>query len=125
MKKYIALLGFLLLLLICSGCIQEQTTPHIQFQKDGKWLRVLSVDREADWSDMNITLSAGNYSFIAMCPAPIMSMTYSYGTGASCPDTWKMITPGNALHFLCFNENITVHLRWLPTNTIIGEWTFP
>jgi len=54
-----------------------------------------------------------------------MSMIYSYENGKAYPENWQSITPGNFLHFLLFNGNITVQLKWIPTNKIIGEWNFP
>lgn len=105
--------------------VLSRQSPNIQFEKDGGWLRVISVDREVNWSDVNITISAGNYSDIQFSPAPQMSMTYSYENGTTCPDKWLSITSGNALHFLLFNDNITVRLKWIRTNKIIGEWNFP
>ena len=108
-----------------SGCIEENLTPNIQFKKEEGWLRVISVDREVNWSDINITISAGKYSDIQFSPAPQMSMTYSYENDTACPDNWLTVTPGNAIHFLLFNENIAVQLKWIPTNKIIGEWNFP
>ena len=127
MKKQFMLIGILAILFGVgfSGCTEQKIPPNIQIQKEGGWLRVISVDRAVNWTEMNITISAGNYSDIQFSPAPPMSMTYSYQNGATCPDTWQSITPGNAIHFLYFSENITVQLKWIPANTIIGEWNFP
>lgn len=131
-KKTKYVLIFLVVGLMIFSCIviglsflPQNLTPNIQIEKEGGWLRVISVDREVKWNDMNITISAGNYSYIQFCPAPLMSMTYSYENGKTCPDNWQSIKPGNGIHFLLFNEHITVQLKWIPTNNIIGEWNFP
>jgi hypothetical protein len=127
MKKRLIIIGIIALLVMVgsSGCTEENLTPNIQFEKDGRWLRIISVDRELSWNDVNITISVGNYSDIQFSPSPVMSMTYSYENGKACPDNWQSITPGNAIHFLLFNNNITVQLKWISTNKIIGGWNFP
>ena len=127
MKKQFMLIGIFVILFGAgfSGCTEQKIPPNIQIEKEGGWLRVISVDRAVDWTEMNITISAGNYSYIQFSQAPLISKTYSYQNGATCPDTWQSITPGNAIHFLYFTENITVQLKWVPTHKIIGEWRFP
>jgi hypothetical protein len=71
---------------------------------------------------MNITISAGNYSDIQFSPDSSMDATSNYGNGSSCPDYRGTVERGYAIHFLLFTENITVQLKWIPTNKIIGKW---
>jgi hypothetical protein len=73
---------------------------------------------------MNITISAGNYSDIQFSPDSSMDATSNYGNGSSCLDYRGNVERGNAIHFLLFTENITVQLKWIPTNKIIGKWNF-
>ena len=125
-KLIVIRITLLFLVVALSVCTTKNILkPNIKFEKEGKWFGYISVSREVNWSDINITISAGNYSDIQFSPAPQMSMTYSYENGTTCPDKWLSITSGNALHFLLFNNNITVRLKWIRTNKIIGEWNFP
>lgn len=126
MKNQIIIIEITLIILIAGliGCIKENNIPNIKFEKEGRWLKVISVDRKVKWNDINITISSGNYSDIQLSLAPTIDMTYSYGNSLSCPDNWGNVTAGNAIHFLLFNEKINVKLKWNPTNKIIEEWIF-
>lgn len=99
------------------------TTPSIQFVQpyDGT-LEVVSVDQTGlEWSNINITLSDGNYSAIAWGPAGDTSLRLPYGNGDSCPTNWGIIEEGNVIN--C-RRNAIITLTWLPTNTVIGSWDF-
>lgn len=124
MKKQLMIVGIIILLIVVGliGCIKENILPDIKFEKEGRWLKVISIDRVVNWSSINITISSGSYSDIQFSPAPHLSATYSYGNSVSCPDNWGNVTQGNAIHFLLFSDDINVTLNWIPTNKIIGEW---
>lgn len=95
--------------------------PKIQFAKnDFDGLQVASVDQtDLEWRNINITISAGNYSEIYWYHSPISSIRFSYGNGSFCPD-WGNIAVDNMLSF----PDAIVTLTWKPTNTIIGVWDF-
>ena len=136
MHKHLIVLG-IAVLLICvglSGCTEEnknnitETTPYIQFVKEWGSLRVVSTNSTGlNWSHINITISSGNYSVIHFSPAEYMSITLSYGNGTSCPANWGFISTiaNQSINFHIFDDDITVTLKWIPTDTIIGEWIFP
>ena len=130
-KHLITLVMAVLFILVVglSGCEKSQNknnemTPDIQFNQEFGGLSVEAIFPGGLWSNMNITISAGNYSDIQLSPALHTSTTYSYGNGTSCPERWGYITPGNRISFLLFEDNTTVTLRWIPTDAILGEWNF-
>ncbi len=136
MNKYL-IVSAIAVLLICvglSGCTEEnknnitETTPDIQLIKEVERLRVVSTNPTGlNWSNINITISSGNYSGIRFSPSMFMSITYSYGNGSSCPAQWGLISAltNDCIYFPVVDEDIAVTLRWIPTDTVIGEWIFP
>lgn len=128
MKKQLVIVGILSFLVSIglSGCTNNILKPNIQFEKvEEEGLRVISVNGDVNWSNINITISSGYSSDIYLYPAPQMSYRYSYGNGSSCPDNWGIVKPENVIYFFLIKNNITVQLKWIPTNEKIGEWNFP
>jgi hypothetical protein len=111
--------------LLASGVYTKQTaTPNIQFTIPYyRALEVISVDPVGIvWSNINITVLDGNYENIIWLASKMWHGARSYGNGSSCPTNWGMIEVGNYIRFP--NNNATVIMTWIPTNTVIGIWNF-
>jgi len=118
-----------------SGMIgtAPQTTPNVQFQKNDvdNTLLVSTADpSNLQWKNINITISPTNYDGIAAEWISISSSyhIYSYNPAypttytGNCSSTWGIVTAGNRISFPSGASTIT--MRWIPTNTLMGTWTF-
>ena len=79
-------------------------------------------DRLLTWDNINITLSAGNYSDIGFHSRPEISALIDYGNGTSCPSDWGVIEEDNGIFLQPIDGVVTLY--WIPTNETIGEWDF-
>ena len=107
-------------------------TPSLIFQQNeiDNTLLVTGADpTTASWNNINITINR-----VGITHGPYYNWVNKSGisytaTGLNCPTTWGVIQAGNTIQFGKYygSEAIptfTVSLRWIPTNKLIGSWTF-
>jgi flagellin-like protein len=123
-----------------SGMIgtQQDTTPNITIQKNDvdNTLLVTGADpSNAAWENINISVTKTTASEINYGWINLSSIQYDPTPGAptvpNCPAGWGTITAGNTIYCGKYTvaggateADYTVSLRWIPTNTLVGTYTF-
>jgi len=116
-------LVFLLLIVGLCGCQERGETINIEFIQEEGWLIVDFVEKtNLTWDNINITLSAGNYSDIGFHSRPEISALIDYGNGTSCPSDWGVIEEDNGIFLQPIGGFVTLY--WIPTNVTLGKWDF-
>ena len=99
-------------------------TPSITILPDDtkNTLLVSGADpSSASWENINITIT---YNESALTYADIKLNIIAYSTGgAHAPSAWGTITAGNTI-YVGGNTKCTLVFRWIPTNKLIGTYSF-
>jgi archaeal type IV pilus assembly protein PilA len=86
----------------------QESTPNIACTPDNTndLLRVVSAQADADWSDINVTITGGG----------VTTTDTSNEGRVTAGDTIDLKTP------LETNQTVNVTFRYDPTNSLIGTW---
>jgi hypothetical protein len=108
MEKHVVIGGLtvILLTLLLSGCTIE--TPSIQFVKDN--------------SEMTLTVAQIDPAVVLWICFKVVNSTGTYSVTVFNTALKGFVKAGDTLYF---TESDTYKIIFLPTNTLIGEWTFP
>lgn len=78
----------------------------------------------ANWENINISIISPTSGVHYYTWINLSSIAYSSGGGVHAPSNWGVITAGNSIQVGFYGQKVSVSMRWIPTNKLIGTYTF-